>query len=46
MTNMLNGFDAGYVFRHPVFLITYILAIPAWIIAFASQCAVEAKYGE
>lgn len=46
MTNVLNGFDAGYVFRHPVFLITYILAIPAWIIAFASQCAVEAKYGE
>ncbi|CAD6581905.1 MAG: Transmembrane osmosensor [Tremellales sp. Tagirdzhanova-0007] len=41
---MLNGFDVGYVFRHPVFLVTYILVVPAWIIAFAGQCAAEAKY--
>jgi hypothetical protein len=43
---MLNGFDPGYAFRHPVFFITYILAVPAWIIAFAAQCAAEAKYSE
>ncbi|OCF58360.1 SHO1 osmosensor [Kwoniella mangroviensis CBS 10435] len=39
-----HGFDPGYVFRHPVFLVTFIIAIPAWIIAFASQAAAEAKY--
>ncbi|OCF34531.1 SHO1 osmosensor [Kwoniella heveanensis CBS 569] len=39
-----NGFDPGYVFRHPVFLVTFIIAVPAWIIAFAGQCAAEAKY--
>lgn len=38
-----NGFDTANVFRHPVFLVTFIVAIPAWIIAFASQCAAEAK---
>ena len=41
-----NGFDAGNAFRHPVFLVTFIFAIPAWIIAFASQCAAEAKYSK
>jgi len=40
-----NGFEPGIVFRHPVFLATYIVAIPAWLIAFAGQCAAEAKYG-
>lgn len=39
-----NGFDAGYVIRHPVFLVTFIIAIPAWIVAFAAQCAAEAQY--
>jgi SHO1 osmosensor len=39
-----NGFDVGYVIRHPVFLATFIVAIPAWIVAFAGQCATEAKY--
>ncbi|WVR04098.1 high osmolarity signaling protein SHO1 [Kwoniella sp. DSM 27419] len=39
-----NGFDPGYIFRHPVFLVTFIVAIPAWIIAFAGQCAAEARY--
>jgi hypothetical protein len=39
-----NGFDAGYVIRHPVFLVTFIVAIPAWIVAFAGQCAAEAQY--
>ena len=39
-----NGFDAGYVIRHPVFLVTFIIAIPAWIVAFAGQCAAEAQY--
>jgi hypothetical protein len=38
--------DIGFIVRHPLFLITFILAIPAWIIAFAAQCAAEAKYGE
>ncbi|WVQ77788.1 hypothetical protein IAR50_007478 [Cryptococcus sp. DSM 104548] len=38
------GMDPGYVFRHPLFLVTFILAIPAWIIAFAGQCAMEAKF--
>jgi SHO1 osmosensor len=37
-----NGLDIGGVFRHPVFLATFIIAFPAWIIAFAGQCAVEA----
>ncbi|OXB33523.1 SHO1 osmosensor [Cryptococcus neoformans] len=43
---MLGGgsFDAGYVMRHPVFLVTFIIAVPSWIIAFAGQCAAEAKY--
>ncbi|KAL7419870.1 Transmembrane osmosensor [Cryptotrichosporon argae] len=39
-----NGFDPGFVFRHPTFLVTYIIAIPAWLIAFAAQCASEARY--
>jgi hypothetical protein len=39
-----NGFDVGYVIRHPVFLATFIIAIPAWIVAFAGQCATEAQY--
>nr|XP_031859083.1 high osmolarity signaling protein SHO1 [Kwoniella shandongensis]KAA5526155.1 high osmolarity signaling protein SHO1 [Kwoniella shandongensis] len=39
----MHGFDTGYVFRHPVFLVTFIIAIPAWVIAFAGQCAAEAK---
>nr|XP_019012367.1 SHO1 osmosensor [Kwoniella pini CBS 10737]OCF51148.1 SHO1 osmosensor [Kwoniella pini CBS 10737] len=39
-----HGFDPGYVFRHPVFLVTFIIAVPSWIIAFASQAAAEAKY--
>ena len=37
-------FDFGLVIRHPLFLATYIVAIPAWIVAFAGQCAAEAKY--
>lgn len=41
-----NGFEPGIVFRHPVFLVTFIVAIPAWIIAFAGQCAAEAKFCE
>lgn len=39
-----NGFDAGYVIRHPLFLATFIIAVPAWIVAFAGQCATEAQY--
>jgi K+ transporter len=39
-----NGFDVGHVIRHPVFLVTFIIAIPAWIVAFAGQCAAEAQY--
>lgn len=39
-----HSFDVGYVMRHPVFLVTFIIAIPSWIIAFAGQCAAEAKY--
>ncbi|WVO18058.1 hypothetical protein L204_105756 [Cryptococcus depauperatus] len=39
-----GGYDVGYVFRHPIFLVTFIIAIPSWIIAFAGQCAAEAKY--
>jgi hypothetical protein len=39
-----NGFDVSYVIRHPVFLVTFIIAIPAWIVAFAGQCAAEAQY--
>ncbi|KAL0242203.1 high osmolarity signaling protein SHO1 [Cryptococcus tetragattii IND107] len=39
-----HNFDVGYVMRHPVFLVTFIIAIPSWIIAFAGQCAAEAKY--
>ncbi|WWC87568.1 high osmolarity signaling protein SHO1 [Kwoniella dendrophila CBS 6074] len=39
-----HGFDPGSVFRHPVFLVTFIIAIPSWIIAFAGQAAAEAKY--
>ncbi|TYJ52388.1 hypothetical protein B9479_007006 [Cryptococcus floricola] len=38
------GMDPGYILRHPVFLVTFIVAIPAWIIAFAGQCAMEAKF--
>ncbi|KAK8861281.1 hypothetical protein IAR55_002100 [Kwoniella newhampshirensis] len=36
--------DPGYVLRHPVFLVTFIIAIAAWVIAFAGQCAAEAKF--
>ncbi|KIR25882.1 high osmolarity signaling protein SHO1 [Cryptococcus deuterogattii LA55] len=39
-----HSFDVGYAMRHPVFLVTFIIAIPSWIIAFAGQCAAEAKY--
>lgn len=39
-----NGLDVGHIIRHPVFLATFIVAIPAWIIAFAGQCAAEAQY--
>jgi len=39
-----NGFDAGYIIRHPLFLATFIIAVPAWIVAFAGQCATEAQY--
>ncbi|ORY27677.1 hypothetical protein BCR39DRAFT_224863 [Naematelia encephala] len=42
---MLNNFDLGHVVRHPLFLVTFIIAVPAWIIAFAGQCAAEAKFG-
>ncbi|KAK4690050.1 SHO1 osmosensor, partial [Tremellales sp. Uapishka_1] len=38
-----NGFESGFIIHHPVFLVTYIVAIPAWIVAFAGQCAAEAK---
>ncbi|EIW69197.1 hypothetical protein TREMEDRAFT_69025 [Tremella mesenterica DSM 1558] len=37
-------FDITHLIRHPLFLATYIVAIPAWIVAFAGQCATEAKY--
>ncbi|WVQ83498.1 hypothetical protein IAT38_005639 [Cryptococcus sp. DSM 104549] len=39
-----GGFDPGFVFRHPLFLVTFIVSVIAWIIAFAGQCASEAKY--
>ena len=42
-TTMLNNFQPSFIFRHPVFLVTFIIAIPAWIIAFAAQCAAEAQ---
>jgi len=41
-----NGLDFGAVFRHPVFLATFVVGFPAWIIAFAGQCAVEANKSE
>jgi SHO1 osmosensor len=41
---MFNNFTPSLVFRHPVLLVTYIIAIPAWVLAFAGQCAAEARY--
>lgn len=39
-----GGLDFGGIARQPVLLGTFALAIPAWIIAFAGQCAAEAHY--
>ena len=41
---MLNNFSVSHVIRHPFFLVTFAIAIPAWIIAFAGQAAAEAQY--
>lgn len=41
----MAGFDVGPIIRHPVFLVTFGISIPAWVIAFAGQCAAEAKLG-
>lgn len=42
---MLNGgLDFGGIARQPVLLATFALAIPAWVIAFAGQCAAEAHF--
>lgn len=41
-----SGLDTSYITRHPVFLVTFLVAVPAWIIAFAAQCAAEARYGK
>lgn len=43
---MLNNFYPGFILRHPFFLVTFLVAVPAWIIAFAAQCAAEAQYSE
>jgi hypothetical protein len=36
----------GVVFRHPVFLITFILAIIGWFVAFIGMCVAEADLSE
>ncbi|ORX36442.1 hypothetical protein BD324DRAFT_651682 [Kockovaella imperatae] len=41
---MLNDFSTGHVLSHPLFLVTFALAFPAWIIAFAGQIAAEAQF--
>jgi hypothetical protein len=43
-----NGrhFQPSHVFRHPFFLITYIVAWPAWLTAFIGQCVAEGQLSE
>ena len=41
---MLNNFSVHHVVSSPLLLITFGLAFPAWIIAFASQIAAEAQF--
>ena len=36
----------GVVFRHPVFLVTFILAIVGWFVAFIGMCVAEADLSE
>ncbi|RSH84490.1 Transmembrane osmosensor [Apiotrichum porosum] len=40
-----NGLDIGVIFRNPVFMATFGIAAPAWLIAFAALCASQAQYG-
>lgn len=41
-SNMRNrSFDAGVVFRHPVFLVTFLLALIGWFVAFIGMCVAE-----
>jgi SHO1 osmosensor len=37
-----SNFNLGHI-RHPVFLVTFAIAIPAWIIAFIAQSAATAR---
>ena len=39
-------FSAGIVFRHPVFLVTFILAFIGWFIAFIAMCVAESDLSE
>ncbi|KAL1410153.1 Transmembrane osmosensor [Vanrija albida] len=41
-----NGLDVGVVFRHPTLLVTFALGIPGWLVAFAAQCALQARVGK
>lgn len=36
----------GPIIRHPIFLVTFILAIVGWFVAFISMCVAESHLGE
>lgn len=36
----------GVVFRHPVFLVTFLLALIGWFVAFIGMCVAEADLSE
>lgn len=38
--------SAGVVFRHPVFLVTFLLALIGWFVAFIGMCVAESDLSE
>jgi hypothetical protein len=38
--------SAGVVFRHPVFLVTFLLAPIGWFVAFIGMCVAESDLSE